>query len=234
MPWGIITSCTSVAVGGLMGGIFARIIPTRITDYLSKLFGITSIAIGIGLIGKTFSFSAVILALILGAFIGESLNLESLLENFSLFIIKKLSKSHISNEPTQSNQRFVSVFVLFCFGSFGLIGAMTEGVTGDPSLLITKSILDFFGAATFSSVIGASITLIAFPQLIIYLLIYLLAGWIAPHASPSMIADFMGCGGIISLVVGLRITEIKSMRISSLLPGLILVMPISALWSSFS
>ena len=231
MPWGIIVDCGSVAVGGVLGGIFARWIPARISEYLSRLFGITSIAVGISLISKTQSLSAVMLSLILGAIIGEALRLEERMNAVPTAITGVLPRLCPSGAGPDFMQRFSSVLVLLCFGSMGLLGAMGEGMTGDASLLITKSVMDFFGAAIFASTIGCAVALIAVPQLLLYLLLFLCAGAVMPYAGPGMVADFMGCGGIIALVTGLRIAEIKFIRVFSLLPSLLLVMPISALWS---
>jgi uncharacterized protein len=46
--------------------------------------------------------------------------------------------------------QFIAVLILFCASGTGIFGALTEGMTGDPTILLTKSILDFFTAAIFS------------------------------------------------------------------------------------
>lgn len=223
MPCGIIIDCACLALGGLLGSIGGIYFPQRIRDYLSKFFGITSIAVGVNLIGQTQSLSPVMLALILGAIIGEGLKLDEHLEQLSIRI------SH-GKEDKDFIQRYISVMVLMCSGSLGLMGAMTEGLTGDASLILTKGILDFAGGAIFAANLGASVVLIAIPQLALYLLLFFCAGFIMPCTNAYMLADFSACGGVIALVTGLRIAEIKRMRVTCLLPSLILVMPISALW----
>ena len=46
-------------------------------------------------------------------------------------------------------QNYVAIIVLFCASGTGIFGAMREGMTGDPSILIAKSFLDFFTASGF-------------------------------------------------------------------------------------
>ena len=46
-----------------------------------------------------------------------------------------------------------------------------------------------------------------------------------------MVADFSATGGVMMLATGLRICGIKMFPIGNLLPGLIIAMPVSALWS---
>lgn len=222
MPWGIIIDCICLALGGLSGGIFGTYFPKSICEYLSKLFGITSMAVGISLIGKTSSLTPVMLSLILGAIVGETAKLEDFLDRLP----KRIQGQH----GGAFVERYTAVLILLCFGSIGLIGAMTEGMTGDPSLVLTKAVLDFFGAGVFASTLGVGVALIALPQLALYLLLFLGSSFIMPYASSLMTADFMACGGVIALATGLRVADIKWMRVSSLLPSLILIMPISALW----
>lgn len=230
MPWGIIINCSSVAVGGLLGKIAGVFIPDRISCYLSNFFGISSIAIGITLIQKSDSLSPVMLALILGAIVGEALNLEALMGRFPGFLYKHILHCGTEIHKDSFVEHFTGVLILICSGSLGLMGAMTEGMTGSSSILITKSVLDLFGAAIFASTLGIGVALISIPQFLIYLLLYWAAGLVMPLVTPAMAADFMGCGGVIALVTGIRISEIKLIRVSSLLPALILIMPISAIW----
>lgn len=229
MPWGIIIDCSSVAVGGFIGGIGGAFFSKEICVYLSRFFGISSIAIGISLIGKASSLSPIMLALLVGAVIGEGLKLEELLGKIPKRLGQRFFKGNTQQETF--NEQFTGVLVLLCSGSLGLMGAMTEGMTGDASILLTKAILDLSGAAIFASTLGFSVAFIALPQFLLYLVLFLGANFIMPFLTEAMIADFMGCGGVIALVTGIRIAEIKSLRVASLLPALLLVLPVSAVWN---
>lgn len=226
IPWGIIISSGSVALGGIIGSVAGHHFPKDICEFLSRFFGIISIAIGVGLIIKAHSLSPVILSLLLGGIIGEALKLESRLETIPQILSGKNTEGN-----SQFVERYTGVLVLICSGSLGLMGAMTEGLTGDSSVMLTKSVLDLFGSAIFASTLGAGVALIAVPQIIIYLLLFCLSGFILPYTTEIMTADFMSCGGIIALATGFRIAEIQPIRVASLLPALILVMPISSLWN---
>lgn len=52
IPWGIIIDCGCVALGGVAGAAAGRFFPKQTCEFLSRFFGISSIAIGITLIGK--------------------------------------------------------------------------------------------------------------------------------------------------------------------------------------
>ena len=111
---------------------------------------------------------------------------------------------------------------------------MQEGISGDATILITKSILDLFTAIIFATELGLSVMLIAIPQIAIQSSLFFGAILLLPLITPAMQADFSACGGIVMLATGLRICGIKIFPIVNMLPALILVMPFSALWAHFS
>ena len=110
---------------------------------------------------------------------------------------------------------------------------MQEGISGDPTILITKSILDLFTAVIFATDLGLSVMLIAIPQIVIQSTLFFAAVLLLPLITPSMQADFSACGGIVMLATGLRICGIKIFPIVNMLPALLHVMPFSALWAHF-
>lgn len=102
---------------------------------------------------------------------------------------------------------------------------MNEGMTGDPSILIAKSFLDFFTAMIFACSLGIAVSVISIPLLIIQLTLAWAAALILPLTTPSMMADFSAVGGLLLLATGLRICGIKMFPVVNMLPALLLAMP---------
>mgnify|MGYP003277967218 CR=1 FL=1 len=46
-----------------------------------------------------------------------------------------------------------------------------------------------------------------------------------------MISDFKACGGFLMLATGFRMVKLKMFPIAEMIPAMILVMPLSWLWS---
>ena len=126
----------------------------------------------------------------------------------------------------------VTVIVLFCASGTGIYGSMVSGINGDQSILMAKSILDLPTALIFACSLGIVVSLIALLQLVIFLLLFALAGLLYPLFSVSMINDFKACGGLIIFVTGLRILKLKPFPIADMLPAMLLVMPASWLWTT--
>lgn len=59
----------------------------------------------------------------------------------------------------------------------------------------------------------------------------LVGGTLIPFLSEAMIGDFKALGGIITFAVGVKISKIKTYDIINTLPSLIIVLPMSYLFS---
>ncbi|MFR4095572.1 MAG: DUF554 domain-containing protein [Escherichia coli] len=174
------------------------------------------------------------LAIIVGTIIGGLLNIEKWIERAGTTLRTPLNVFSGAVQPAWCGrfyESFIAVLILFC--GTGIFGALTEGMTGDPTILLTKSILDFFTAAIFASTLGYIITVIFIPQLIVFVILFFAATFIMALINPSMIADFTACGGIIMLATGFRLCGIRAFPTANMLPSLILVMPFSAAWQQF-
>ncbi|MFZ3070421.1 MAG: DUF554 domain-containing protein [Anaerolineaceae bacterium] len=231
MPTGILINCSAVLSGGLIGAIIGKKIPESVKNVLPLIFGLSAMSIGITLIIKVKNLSAVVLALILGTIIGTLIRIGDRVEQGAGNVNKRLQKNPEGSLQGSEMSLFVSGLVLFCFSGTGIFGALTEGMTGEYTILIIKSILDFFTAMIFASSVGFLISLISIPQFLIYITLFLIAQVILPLTNPDMIADFTACGGIIAFAVGFNILKIKDLPVLNFLPALLLVMPISYLWA---
>ena len=172
--------------------------------------------------------TAVVLAILVGFTIGHSLHLEQWTSKFFHKLVRTL---HLGGESIDM-EFYITAVALFCCSGFGWYSTLTEGITGDPSLLMSKAVLDGFTAMIFASTLGAAICAIPLPQAIILLVVFGAGKLLAGVLTPTMFADLSACGGILTMAAGFRVSKIKSVPLVDLMPALILVMPFSALWSS--
>lgn len=234
IPVGPIINMFAVLLGGFVGIVFKDKIPERLVTTMPLAFGISSIAMGITMIIKLDTLPPVILAVLLGTIIGELILLEKWIGKLAEIVKKALEKRfslYRSSLPKEEfMEQYVAIVVLFCASGTGIFGAMNEGITGDISLLLSKSFLDFFTAIIFALKLGISVSFIAFPQLLILLTLFYGGVWIMPIIEPYMIANFTAIGGMIMVATGFRISGMKSFPIVSMLPTLLISIPISYMW----
>ena len=149
MPVGVLTNVCAVFIGTFIGGFIKKILPKHLIEELPKVFGICSVTIGIISILNVKTLPMVIMAIILG------------------FVIEGNQEEYM--------HLYLLVVLMFSMSGMGLFGALTEGMSGDASVLISKSVLDFFTAVLFGAALGYAQSLICVPQLLILLACFFLA-----------------------------------------------------------
>ncbi|WP_153111976.1 DUF554 domain-containing protein [Propionivibrio limicola] len=232
---GPLVNSAALIVGGVSGALLGRLVPRRVKEALPLTCGVISMGVGVVLVNKVQTLPAVALALILGALLGELFFLERGLELAVGWARKRVERAFPAERGNKRVDdfvvRFVTIMVLFCASGMGVFGATHEGMTGEPNILLAKSVLDLFTAMVFATELGFAVALIALPQIAIQAGLYFSAYLLIPLATPAMLGDFSACGGLIMLATGLRICGIKIFPIVNMLPALLLIMPVSALWS---
>ena len=234
MPTGIIINTIAIFLGGIAGAVLGDKLPEKYKEQLNMIFGLCSMGMGIASIGLMKYMPAVIFAIIIGTLVGLFFNLGDLVyracQKMQKLMVKVVPKPDTSMSETEFLATLITVIVLFCSSGMGIYGSLSEGITGDPSLLITKSILDFFTAAIFACNVGYVVSLVAVPQFITFCSLYLFGTQILPLTNPSMLADFRACGGMIMLATGFRIIQVKMFPVADMIPAMLIVMPISWGW----
>jgi len=98
------------------------------------------------LIIKGNSFVCITLAILLGYVTGEFLKLEHITDALTRMV--KKAGGRFSAESPYSDEEYIKIFskliMLLFIGTTGIVGAITEGLTGQYDYLLIKSVIDFF------------------------------------------------------------------------------------------
>lgn len=234
MPIGVIINTVAIFLGGIAGALLGDKLPEKYKEQLNLIFGLCSMGMGISSIVLMKYMPAVVFALIIGIIVGLVFKLGDkvyeLCSKLQKVMIRIVPKKETNMSETEFLATLITVIVLFCSSGMGIYGSLSEGMTGDSSLLITKSILDFFTAAIFACNLGYIVSLIAVPQFVIFTTLFLSASFIVPLTTPDMIADFKACGGFLMVAAGFRILKLKMFPVVDMIPAMILIMPFSWFW----
>ncbi len=228
MPIGVLTDCLLVFAGALIGCAVGRFLPEKTRSDLNILLGFCAVSIGINSIVKVASMAPVIFSVLIGYTIGSFLNLEVLLTKLMDKVVRLLPLKE--NEHFTMDQ-FITVTVLFVFSGFGIYATFVEAMSGDSSILISKAVLDMMTALIFAINLGAVVAVVPAFMILVLLAMFGVGLLIAPIASPEMLQNFTACGGVLTLAAGLRVAGIKQTAITNLIPALVLIMPVTWLWS---
>ena len=247
MPIGVIINALVVVIGGIVGALAGDKISEAFKENLNTVFGACAMAMGISSVVLMENMPAVVFSVIMGTSIGLAMHLGQRIDRAGLMMQKGIGRVLSGLQRAGKEQQeltgkisaagsstvLVTALVLFCASGTGIYGSIVAGMTGDHSILLAKSILDFATALIFACSLGIVVSLIAVPQFLIFMALYLLAGMIYPLCTPGMINDFKACGGILLLATGFRMIKVKEFPVADMIPAMVLALPVSYLWINY-
>ena len=214
---GTIVNTLAAVVGGLLGSLLKKGIPERFADLVQKGLALCVLYIGIkgSLVGT--NTLVTILSLVLGAILGELLNIDGGIERLGAWAQSKLSKG-----GSRLGEGFVTASLLFCVGSMSVVGSLQSGLTGNHETIFTKSMLDFVSAIILASSLGLGVCLSGAFVLVYQGAIVLLARWAAPILSDYVVAEMSCAGSLLIIALGLNMLGVTKLKVGNLLPAMFL------------
>jgi len=225
IPIGSIVNAIAVIVGSLVGLGIGSFIPERIRSSIFQVIGLFTLVLGIKMALDTQYFLILLSSLVIGVLLGEALNIERGLET-----IGSLLKEKFKSENKLFSEGLITAFLLYCIGSMTFVGAIEEGINNDRTLLYTKSIMDGLTSILLASTLGTGVLISAIPLLIFQSVLTWAALYFEDHLSPEMITELSAVGGVLIIAISLNILGMLKIKVSNLLPALILVLPIYLLF----
>ena len=216
--YGTLINVVAVIIGSIIGLIIHQKLPKKITNTAFHAVGLFTIILGIIMAIKTSNFLILIFSIVIGAVIGEIIDIEKRIDNFGEWLKGKLKTKNES-----FSEGFVTAFLLYCMGSMTILGSIEEGLGGAPNLLVAKSVLDGFSSIVLAATLGVGVLFSFIPLFIFQGGLTLFASNMQSVFTEAMINELTAVGGIILLGLGITMLEIKKIRILNMLPSLIIV-----------
>lgn len=226
---GTLVNVATVLLGSILGIILKSRLPEKLTKTVFQALGLFTLALGFIMAIKAQNYLVIVFSLVLGAIIGELIDLELITDQFSEKI-----KNKIKIKDEKFSEGMLTAFLLFCMGSMTILGAFDEGMKGDTTLLITKSVMDGFAAMALASAFGVGVSFSVIPLLIYQGGLTIFAAYLGKFFSELMITEMTALGGILLIGLGINILEIKKIKIFNILPALLFVVFFTWLNSIFS
>jgi uncharacterized membrane protein YqgA involved in biofilm formation len=168
------------------------------------------------MVTKSTKFIEIFISLILGSITGELLHLED-----GLNILMEKVKKRVSPNSPHFVEGFVTATLVFCVGAMTVVGSIKEGLTGDATLLIPKSIMDGVTSLTLASGLGIGVMFSAISVFLIQGGLTLLGAQLTFLMSDVYINNFDGLGGILIVAIGIQLLDIQKIKVLNMIPSLI-------------
>ena len=224
---GTIVNAAAVVAGGLLGLALKRGMKPSLEESIHKALGIAVLVLGFnGILGAMFTVGEdgslsssgellLIISLVVGMLTGELLRIDDRLDRLGRVIERRVGGEGIAAS-------FVSGTLLFCVGAMTIVGAINDGLYGDPSTLYAKSMLDGIAAIVFGASLGAGVCLCAIPILVYQGGLTLLAGLLEPYLQGALLDEICMVGYAMVACIGINfISKEAKIKTANLLPALL-------------
>lgn len=233
---GTIANVLAIIIGGSLGLFCKNLLKDRYQETIMKATGIATMFLALsGTLSKMFVIQQVgiqttgsmnvILSLVIGALIGEMIDIDHLFEKFGNWL-KLKTKS-------QGDHQFVNAFVTasltVCIGAMAIMGAIQDGIYANPSILFAKAVLDFVIILVMSSSMGKGCFFAFIPAAFLQGTLTALSVGLAPFMTTSLLNHLDMVGNILIFCVGINLIWPRTIRVANLLPALVVAVVLSFL-----
>ena len=226
---GTILNVAGIIAGGLFGLLFGNRMEKRFQDTLMSAAALCVLFLGVGgcmeemLIltadGLTTGGSMMMIACFaVGALIGEWMDIDRHMEEFGTWLKKKTK----SEGDTTFVDGFVSASLTVCIGAMAVVGSITDGITGDYSILAAKAILDLIIIMIMTASMGKGCIFSAIPVGLFQGSITLLARLVEPLMTDQALSNMSLTGSMLIFCVGVNLIWGKKIKVANLLPAIFL------------
>ena len=227
---GTIVNAGAILAGATVGLRLGGGLPRRFEHTVMQALGLCTFFIGVGGavsglltvengVLSTQHTMLLVLCMVLGALAGEALNIEKRLDSFGVWC-----QTHLSGGGDDGKfvQGFVTASLLFCVGAMAIVGALEDGLNGNPSILIAKAMLDGVSSVIFAATLGKGVYLSVLPLLAYQGGITLLARFIRPWMTDTLISQMSCLGSVLIFAIGFNLMFDKKVKVGNLLPAVFL------------
>ena len=222
MLTGTLVNAAGILLGGGAGLLVRRLmrrgVPERFSDIVMKGIGLCTIYIAAtGLLDGSKS-PVTILSVVIGAVLGEWLDLDGKIRALSEKLEKKFSRQGDSSFA----QGLMAATLLFCVGTMAIKGSLDGGLRGDHATLYAKSVMDTISACIFSSTLGFGVLFSVVPVILYQGAITLLASVAGPYLGDAVIAEMNTVGSLLLLGLSLDLLGIAHLKLMNYIPAMFL------------
>ena len=225
---GTIINTVGIIVGGLFGFLFKKVLNERIQDTLRKAVGVAVLFIGIAgalegiLVIKdgvvsTQHLLLIVVCMALGGLVGEVVNIEGGFEKFGNWLQNKTG----SNGDNKFVEGFVMTSFTVCIGAMAIVGAIEDGLTGDYTILLTKTLLDIVTVTIMTASLGKGCIFSAIPVFLLQGSVTLLATLLVPVFTAEALTNLSVVGNVLIFCVGLNLVWGNKVRVANFLPAIV-------------
>ena len=222
---GNIFNFIAIIIGSLLGFFIGHKFKESMKNIIMECSSLFIIIIGIKSTINSNRDIIVLIYLIIGSILGQLIDIDLKLKNFSLFLEKNinfLNKKKLNSPKSEKSfsKGFSTATILFCTGAMAIVGSIKSGLTGDNTTLNIKAILDGTLSIILTSLYGIGVLFSSISVFLYQGFFYIFANQIKPFLTEQTISDISFLGGIMVTAIGINLLFKKNIKIANMLPAL--------------
>ena len=222
---GTVVNVVAVLVGGILGTLLGGRLPEKMRQTVVYGLGLVTAVVGVQMALGTQNVLLIMGSVLVGGVLGEWWQIEAGLEAAGRWLEERFGGS--KRDERSITRAFVTASLVFCVGPLTILGSIQDGLTGDSSLLVIKSLLDGFAALAFAATMGPGVILAV-------LTIGVFQGGLSLAAmglgealgevtrETPWVIEMTAVGGVLMLGISLLLLDLRKIRVANLLPATIL------------
>lgn len=212
---GTVVNSLAIIIGGILGIFFKNGLKDKYKETIMQGLGLTVVVIGLMGAFKTENVLLVIMSIVFGSAIGECMNIEDNLDKLGEWI-----ESKFGSRDTNFSKGFVTASLIYCVGAMAIVGSLESGLTGNHQTLFAKATLDGITAIIFASTLGIGVIFSSVAVFIYQGFITLTASLVKIFLTNAVINEMSAVGGILIAGIGIKILDLKKIKIGNMLPSI--------------
>ena len=220
---GTLVNVAAVLAGSGAGLLAGGKVPERIRETALQGVGLVTLVLGVRESASTHNLTFPLAAVVIGGLLGEALRIEDRLEHFGerLRRLAERGRGRAGSAGSTFVEGFVTASLIFCIGPLTILGSIQDGMGRGAQDLFVKSVLDGTVAVVLASTLGVGVAASAATVLVVQGGLTIGAAAANAVLSTRMIAEMTATGGVLIIGIGLRLLDVKRIRVGSLLPALV-------------
>lgn len=227
--FGTLVNVVTVVLGASVGLLIGNRFPERTRSLVTDTLGLVTIVIGIfacmsmnsdagpGGLGGGVGMLVVLGSLLPGALLGSWLRLTQRLDRGAARLRDVLGQKGSPHFV----EGLITPVLVFCVGPLTIMGSISDGLGLGSQQLLVKSVLDGFASIAFAASLGVGVLFSAGAVGLIQGGLTLAAFFAGGFLSPWQVDLLEATGGVILIGLGLRLLEIREIKVADMLPALV-------------
>lgn len=218
---GVLVNAGAVLLGGIAGAFLRQGFPERLNKTLMQGLGLCVLYVGIkgALAGE--QVLVAVLSIVLGAVLGEWLDLDRRLNRLGDFLQGRLNTGSGTSQGSFA-EGFINATLFVCVGAMAIVGSLQSGLSGNHETLLAKALIDGIVMVVMASTLGVGVCLAAVSVFLYESFLTLSARAVAGYLTTPVINEMSCVGSLLIVAIALNMLKLTEIKVVNLIPAAIM------------